>query len=211
MSDDERTAVLVGRGAARRAGTEVDLARALTVLGVLLAVVVTTSGVVRSSLAVVTATTSNEGNSITTSTITLDADVASALFDVVDLAPGDSERRCVEVTYEGTTSSPSPVRLFVGGMADERGLAGHLRMRVVETGGSVGCDGAADGDVVLDEVLADAARTHVDHMSGVGRWTPTSPTETRAYVVEVTLDRDTPTRFNGARIDDLRLVWEVTA
>lgn len=190
-------------------GRRRDGRRTATIVAVLLAVALTSAAVLRSSLAVVTATTANEGNRISTSVLRLDTNVSATLIDVTDLAPGDTERRCVLVGYEGTTSEPPVVRFHIGGMDDPAGLAPHLQLQVTAGDPGTSCSADLPGTVLVDSTLAAAAATHPDHISGAGDWRPQDE-EVRPHLVSVTLDRDTPTTLNGAAITDLELVWEVT-
>ena len=83
------------------------------VLAVACAVLVATFLVLSVSRAAFTATTANEGNSLTGGRVTLtDDDTGSAMFTVSNMMPGDSQQRCIVVTYSGVDADPSAGELY---------------------------------------------------------------------------------------------------
>lgn len=186
--------------------------RALVAIAVLLAAVVASAAVLATSSASFTATTDNTGNNLRTSTVVLTAGVGQALFDVDGLTPGETVRRCVEVTYDGTLAGPSAVRLYSRGFRDPSGLADHLDVVVVEGAAGSRCGtGAGGGTAILADTLAAFDARHRDHATGVGSWVPRGERDSRAYRIAITLGTDTPPDFSGTRVDGLAFGWEVTS
>jgi hypothetical protein len=75
----------------------------------------------------------NPGNSGVAGTVALtDNDAASASFTLTDLAPGDSDTSCLQVTYTG--SLPALVRLY--GTTTGTGLDAYLNLEVTRGTGA---------------------------------------------------------------------------
>ena len=78
-------------------------------------------------------TTANPGNSATAGTVALtDNDAGSASFTLSDVAPGDTDTSCIQVTYTG--SLPALVRLY--GTTTGTGLDPYLTLEVTRGTGA---------------------------------------------------------------------------
>lgn len=198
-----------------------DRRRAATLLVGIVAVLLVTTMITRTSQAAFVATTDNSGNSFSAASITLtDDDIGSAMFTMTDLEPGDSQQACIEVTYNGSVATPSAVHLYSGGYVDNTGshalstgLSTHLNVTVEEgTGAAFGdCSTFAPSGppIVATTTLAAFDTASGDYLSGAGTWTPSASPESRAYRVTVELDTDTPSEEQGASTTDVQFVWEV--
>jgi len=184
----------------------------LTVLGALML-----SGflVMSASRAAFSDTTDNTGNAISAGDVDLvDDDSATVLFNVADMAPGDSATNCIEVTYQGTIADPAAVTLYSGGFTDSSDLANWLNVTIEEgTGGSFGsCAGftlqntiETGGDLIAFDT------THTDYASGAGVWDPSGTPESKTYRFTFTLDPATPDTEEGASVTALGFTWEVSS
>jgi hypothetical protein len=183
------------------------------VLAVACAVLVATFLVLSVSRAAFIGTTSNEGNSLTSGTITLtDDDSGSTMFTVSNMMPGDSEVRCIVVTYSGVDADPSAVELYSGGFTDSGDFASYLNLTVEEgTGGAFGdCSGfTAENTIESGGTLAAFDAAHTDYASGVGVWDPASTPESKTYRFTIELDAGTPDTEQGESVTALIFTWEV--
>ena len=182
----------------------------------LLALALVAALVTRTSQAAFTASTDNTGNYFNAGTVSLsDNDGTTALFTVDGMEPGDVETRCIQLSYDGTITTPSAVKVYSGGYTNVGGTAGlsdYLEVTIDEGTGTTfpGC-----GDFVLDTNVLPATDlttfggTYTGYGSGVGTWTPAATGETRAYRVTVELLASTPDAEQGAGTTDVAFVWEV--
>ena len=178
------------------------------VAGILTAGLLVSSG----TRAAFTSTTDNTGNSLSAGTVALvDDDSASVLFNVSNMAPGDSSQNCIVVTYQGTIADPTAVKLYSGGYTDSAALADWLDVVIEEgTGGSFGNCGAfslvntieTGGDLLAFDTA------HTDYASGAGVWDPSSTPDSVTYRITFTLDALTPDTEEGASVTDLIFTWE---
>lgn len=193
-------------------------ARGRQALAGLLALVLVSVVVLRTSQAAFTAQVVNEGNSFTAGSIELTSGAAGALFDVRDLAPGSSVTRCITIVYAGTARDIGAVHLYGGGFMERPGprtgsigLGTKLRLHVEEGSGRAGRNGSCGGftpaeTIVDDETLAQFNRRHTDHATGVGTWRP-APSTSRTYRFTVTLDPSTAEVEQSAGVTDLVFGW----
>lgn len=119
------------------------------------------------------AQTDNAGNTFAAGTVALsDNDGGSALFVVTDMVPGQSEERCIEVTYSG--SLDPEVRVF-GAATAGTGLEGYLDLTIERGTGDCTTFGTStavwtngtDGD--LGAFVAAAT----GYANGADNWQPT--------------------------------------
>lgn len=168
--------------------------------------------VLRTSTAAFTATTANAGNSWATGQIALSDDdgggVASAMFDVTDMLPGDSVTKCITVTYTGD-ADPTGVKLYSA--VTDGGLGAHLDVTVREgDGGAYGdCTGFSTTATLANNVTLNAFGAHADYSTGVGTWNPSASGQTKTYQFVVTLGTDTPNNAQGADAQ-ATFTWETT-
>jgi hypothetical protein len=184
----------------------------------LVALVLVSALVVRTSQAAFVDTTSNTGNGFAAGDVNLDDDATTAMFSVSGLAPGDTVTRCIRVTYTGSVSSPT-VRLYSGGYTDvpgpaagSTGLSTYLSLSVEEGAGgtSADCSGfTAASTAVSGVTLAGFAAGRTDFATGAGAWEPATSPASRTYRFTVQLAEATPNAEQGAGVSNAAFVWEV--
>jgi hypothetical protein len=166
----------------------------------------------QASYSAFTATTSNSDNSWTTGTVQLsnNADSGKAMFDVTDLAPGESGSRCITVTYDGSLAST--VKLYGSEYRGDKALGQNLQLTVEQgTGGSSGSctDFTADRtEPIVDDTLADFVDAHANFGSGAGSWSPTgSGSESMTFKFSCALPSDVSQNVQGetTKVD---FIWE---
>jgi hypothetical protein len=108
-----------------------------------------TSVIWRTSSAAFTGTTSNPGNRWQAGTVTLNDDdgggtdplAGTTMFSTSTgqgtLKPGDTGTHCITVTYNGSLTSPSAVKLYATGLTDG-GLAQYLDLTIEQDTNGVG-------------------------------------------------------------------------
>lgn len=181
-----------------------------------LALALVTMLVLRTSSAAFTATTEEPGNAFETGAIALTDDgQVSAMFDVTGMLPGDTETRCVNVTYTGDVAPAdlAAVKVFAGGaQVDTDGLAAELDLQIREGSGAAVSPSCA-GFVAASTSYATAAFSTflaaTTYAAGWGTWTPSGSPETRSYEIAVTLPADAPDTTQGDTLSDVEFVWEL--
>jgi len=160
--------------------------------GLTVAMLVSGYLVYQASNAAFTASTST-GTSFATGTVHLAlGSPGSVQFDVSNLKPGDSDARCVNVTYSGSLTAQ--VRFYVSALTSSggdysHGAADYLRFTVTEgSGAAAGAGGDCTGfvaEAVLgdpDNDLGDYFEASHDYATGAGTWTPTGGvSSTKSY------------------------------
>ena len=203
-------------------GTVRFRAAAVRTTMVLLAILLASFSILTTSRAVFTDTTDNTGNDFAAGTVTIiDDDSGSVMFNIGNLAPGDSFDNCIEVTYTGTLDAD--VRLYGANLATTTALnlAPELNLIVEEGtgGGFVATElGGNEGDCtgfVLSSTLTIGAETvdsfatsYTNFATGLSSWAPLgSSSDVRTYRFVVTLDAGATDAYQGmdAQID---FVWE---
>lgn len=181
----------------------------------LVAIALMSGLVLRVSAAAFSATTDNPANNWQTGSIALSDDdgggAASALFDVTGMLPGQTETRCITVTYTGDVD-PGAVKLYT--TVTDGGLGPHLDVTVreaTETGGSGSTCGTLSATTVIvsTQTLNAFAAAHVDYSNGAGTWNPTASGQTKTYEFSVTLGADTPAGAQGADAQ-ATFTWETS-
>lgn len=188
-----------------------DSRRGVVLLAIVLGVLLSSVTALTATRAAFSDTTSNEGNVIATGNVELvDDDSGSAMFNVTDMVPGDSETACIEVTYQGSIEEPGPVVLYSGGFDGSAALAAELDLTVEQgTGGEFGdCTGFA-GTVIFDGTLAGFDTAHTNYGNGAGTWDPSSTPESQTYRFTVELPSTADNSAQGQTITDLVFTWEV--
>jgi hypothetical protein len=180
------------------------------VIAALLAGVVIVALVGRASAAAFAATTTNPGNGVAVGQISLsDDDGGIALFSVSGLMPGQSETRCIEVTYAGSLD-PGIVRVFSDGLvAGPAALRDALTIQIEEGPATGTCDSFGTGSTTFNGTVTafDALRTYDAGGLG-GTWDPTASTEMRPYRITIGLPANAPDAVQGAALTGLGFVWE---
>lgn len=176
--------------------------------------VVLVSGVVlQVSSAAFTGETSNTGNAWEAGTVTFAAnDPASALFASTAQAPGDSETKCILVTYNGSVTPAEAIDLIAadvvstpGGPDDtlDDGLADDLDL-IVDVGpkGTTCTTMAVDGlDALGTANVYTGTLAGFDDAAKSTSWTPNpegaADDMSRPFRFRVTLGSDTPNHAQG--------------
>ena len=182
----------------------------------LLALALVAALITRTSQAAFTASTDNTGNYFNAGTVSLsDNDGTTALFAVDGMEPGDVATSCIQLSYDGTITTPRAVKVYSGGYTNvggTDGLSDYLEVTIDEGTGTAfpGCgDFVLGANVLAPTTLTAFATSATDYASGVGTWTPTATGETRAYRVTVELLGTTPNTEQGAGTTDVAFTWEV--
>ncbi|MGI9610448.1 MAG: hypothetical protein ACR2NL_09180 [Acidimicrobiia bacterium] len=168
--------------------------------------------VVSASRAPFTASTSNSANSVGAATVTLtDDDSGSAMYSITDMLPGQTEVRCILVSYGGTAADPAPVKLYSGGYTDSGNFADYVNVTIEEGTGAI--SGDCSGFVLENAIesggnLAAFDVAHNDYATGAGVWDPATTPETKAYRITLELDSLTPDAEQGEAVSDLVFTWE---
>lgn len=153
--------------------------------------------VVTSSRAAFVDTTDNATNTFSAGDVVLnDDDTGSVLFNVNNLAPGDSRTRCIAVTYSGSLTAD--VHLF--GTVGGNGLADYLDLDIeVGTGGNfASCAGFVASSTLFDDELDAFGAAHTDFVSGLGGNAGATDPTTRTYRITVALQDDNAAQGRSA-------------
>ncbi len=169
--------------------------------------------VMSASRAPFTASTNNSANSVGAGTVTLsDDDSGSAMYSMTDMLPGQSEVRCILVSYGGTAANPAPVRLYSSGYADSGNFADYLNVTIEEGTGAITGDCSSfvmENTIETGGNLAAFDTVHSDYATGSGVWDPASTPEAKAYRITLQLDPSTPDAEQGELVSNLVFTWEI--
>lgn len=174
-----------------------------------LGVAVSCALIVQSTNAAFTGATSNTSNTFSAGTVALtDDDAGSAMFNAADMVPGQTEQRCIEVSYTGSSFDLDAVRLHSA--VTDTGLAPHVDLSIEEgTGGDFAdCSGFAASSTLFTGTLAGLGSTHGSHATGIAAYTPASGSTDRTYRVTATLGNDTPNSAQGSGAG-AAITWEL--
>lgn len=182
-------------------------------LGLLVSFALVSLIVLTGSRAAFTDSTDNTGSVFAAGDVVLtDDDAGGILFNVSNMAPGDTAVNCIAVTYSGSITDPGPVRLYSGGFTDVDGLAAYLNVTIEEGTGGVfnDCSAFVLGGAVFGNTLAFFDANHSDYATGAGAWDPSSTPESKSYRITVELDTGTLNSLQGAAVTAVGFVWEVS-
>lgn len=188
--------------------------RSLTLVAIALGILLSSVTVLSVSRAVFADQTTNEANYVTSGDVDLvdnDGGV-NVLFEIDDMAPGESETTCINVTYQGSISDPGAVVVYSGGLTDSSSLADDLNLTIEEGTGATtfdDCTGFTLDGPVFGDTLAEFDLSHVDYSTGVGVWNPSSTPESSSYRITLELDADADSASQGQSVTDLIFTWEV--
>ena len=165
------------------------------VLAGIVALLLVSLAIVRTSDAAFSANTTNENNQFATGDIDLDNNASSPLFEETNLVPGNVRDNCIEITYTGLVTSDdlAEVELGVTPGSDDDHLLDHLDVAVSITDA---CTDAPNYGTP-DSLTA---------IAGATGWTPNAPSETQAFRFQVTVGEDAP---QGATADGITLTWSL--
>lgn len=160
-------------------------------------------------------TTANAGNTWSSGSVALsDNDgggASSMMFNVTDMVPGQTETRCINVTYTGSVD-PGAVRVYAS--VSDTGLAQYLDVTIKEGSADTGtfptCSDFTPASTIVNNVaLSNVATTYADYATGAGTWDPAAGTHSRGYQVVVTFNASAPTSSQGKGAT-ATLTWETT-
>jgi hypothetical protein len=161
-----------------------------------------------STYAAFTAQITNNPSSWSAGTVVLQGDDGSnsstaakgtALFSVTNMKPGDTNIKCLVVTYNGTITSVGAVKLYVKS-ADLTGnptLQSNINLTIAEGSGgsSANCTGFTSSATDYTGTLAGMPATYA--ASTAGSWVPTAAGQTKTYKITWTLDPNAPDTVQG--------------
>jgi hypothetical protein len=176
-------------------------------LGGLLAV----SGVWLNSYAAFTGETANAANAWAAASLTLTDDRgATAMFEAPGLVPGDTETKCIAVTY--TSDAPAVVTLYSAGYdPGVTELEDHLGFVIEEgTGGSAGSCAGFTGTESFRGTAKEFGAVNSYAGGIVGGFAPTGSGQTRTYRITYTLDPLTPNTVEGGQVK-VAFRWQAAA
>ena len=175
--------------------------------------IVVTLLIMRVSGAAFSATTDTSGSSFGVGSISLtDDDGGTALFTVTDMAPGDSQTECIQITYTGAFD-PGVVRVYSGGFTDSaNNLGNHLNVTIEQGAPTDTCLLFLSGTTIQTSTpLSTFATNSNSYATGVGTWDPSGTGESRVYQITVELDALTPGDVQGESVTNVDFVWETQA
>jgi hypothetical protein len=146
----------------------------------------------QSSYAAFSGQTRNSGNDWATGTVTLtDDDAGSARFQVTNMAPGDTDTKCIKVTANASTDGVVK-GYVVNPVRSTNGLEDHIVVTMkTGTGGSfASCNGFTQDGVVIPGVPMSALFAANTFDSGVGGWPVSAGTQSRTYQITWTFNTD---------------------
>lgn len=168
--------------------------------------------VVARSTSAFSGTTANENNVLSTGSVVLsDDDGGSALFTVSGMKTGQTETRCITVTYTGT-SAAGAVRL--SGTSATSTLSPYLDLVVRQGGVNSTCAAQGTLTTIFDATTPAASAgtlqafttNHAGYATAVNTsWTPVT-NGTRAYVIAFTVKDDNDAQNKTAQPT---FTWEV--
>lgn len=162
--------------------------------------------VVRGSQAAFSGTTSADANSMAAGTVLLDDDgTGSTMFSVSEMKPGQTETRCITVTYTGSLAAS--VKLYRGAITPTTGHLGTYLDAVVDEGSGANttgfdCTNFSAASAIYSGTLESLATAYA---GGSGTWAPTANGQTRQYRVALTLQDDNNAQGKTAAFD---IIWE---
>ncbi len=188
--------------------------------------------VFRTSSAAFTGTTENAGNAWAAGTVSLtDNDSGAALFSTSASTaikkPGDTETKCIEVTYSGSITPSAAVKLYAsvtdsdgggGGTGDALKLSDNLDVVITMGAKGATCTLFGTGTSVYSGTLAAMPTTFA---GGSATWTPVLTDDTttalvderdkvRPFQIKVTLNSAAPNDAQGDS-STAKFTWEATS
>lgn len=175
--------------------------RRAPLLVVPLAVLLSAGLVYRASTAAFTASTTNPSNSWQAGSVTIsDDDSGNARFTSGGLVPGDTDTKCIAVSYGGNVASD--VRLYASSSGT---LAGYLTLTIEEgTGGSYADCTGFSGSSLFSGTLSAFSTAHAAFGTGVSSWAP-SASESRTYRITYTVQDNNSAQGQSA---SATFTWE---
>ncbi len=166
--------------------------RRTMVVSLPIALLVSSAVVYEASNAAFTASTSNGTNQWSSGTVVLaDDDTGSVMFSATNLGPGDTDTKCINVTYTGTLAGA--VKFYLGTPTGTLGQ--YIDFTVEQGSGATGgntlsCTGFVSATTLSSggDTLDTFAAAHSSFATGVSSWSPTgAASETKSYRITYTL------------------------
>jgi hypothetical protein len=192
------------RAAARRRSP----GRLVAAIATPLALIATGTLVWHSTYAAFTAQITNNPSSWSAGTVVLQGDdgsnsstaaKGSALFTATNMKPGDTNSKCLLVTYNGTITSVGAVKLYVKAtdLTGSSALQGQINLVVKEgTGGTASsCSSFSATGTIYTGTLSGMPATYA--ASTAGTWVPTAAGQTKSYQITWTLNSSAPDTVQG--------------
>lgn len=164
--------------------------RRLGIAAVPLALVASAGLVYQASQAAFTASTSTGVNNWTAGSVALtDSSSGSAVFTASGLKPGDTDTRCIKVTYSGDLSAD--IRLYATNIGGT-GLGQYLDFTIDEgTGDNANCSDFVSATNLHTGTLKGFTDASTNFASGLSAWAPDgSAPESKTYRFTWTLQND---------------------
>lgn len=184
-------------------------ARMAQVAAVVCALVFVTFLVLTTSHSAFSSATSNANNSVSSGSVTItDDDSGTALFNVAAATPGVLGTKCITVTYSGSATPTSPVRLYRSAANGGTGLDAYLDLKVeVGTGGSfASCTGFTAGSTLFNGTVQGFAAAQTSYATGIDTtWTPAAAS-TRTFRFTLTLQDNNAAQSKNATFG---YTWEL--
>ena len=159
-----------------------------------------------------TSTTENAANNWSAGTVALtDDDANTAMFTATNLKPGQTGRKCIEVTSNG--SLPSGVKLYGKSYSQTKALATNMTVTVEEGSGAQFGDCTnftplASNAEIFSGTLDAFGTTKTAYNSGVGGWQTTGAgNEKRSYRIIYTVQSTIPDSAQGGTAQ-IGFTWE---
>jgi hypothetical protein len=158
-------------------------------------------------------TTANDGNVVTAGDVTLaDNDSGAAAYDIPTAKPGDTDERCVRVTFNGNL--PSTVKLYRSAFTGSTGLEPNVNLTIARsaTGAQADCsDFGASTDVFSTAALSTFSATSwangitVNDQAGSAVW---NNGDAVTFRITATLPSGAPDSAQGKTTGTHSFTWE---
>lgn len=181
---------------------------------IVFAIMLTTGLVMQRSMSAFTDDDTWGPNNIGAATVSIDADTRDAApFNWVNVIPGKTEMRCVQVDYTGTTDELKNVKMFGDFTTKTAGQYVNTTIAIAPAG--AGCD--ADADTYSGPTPAQIFSGTLDTYLGLTNyvngqdtgWKPVIATDkSRAFIITLTMPSDVDNAAQGKQAH-WNFVWEV--
>lgn len=155
-----------------------------------LAVIAAGALVYQASYAAFSGQTRNSGNDWSTGSVAIsDDDAGAARFQVTNMAPGDTQTRCIKVNVNA--SVPGEVRGYaVNPVPSTSGLEDHIKVsvRAGHGGAFSSCAGFVSDESVLTGVTLTQLAGFNNYASAVGGWAVPAGASSRTYEITWAFD-----------------------
>ena len=158
-------------------------------------------------------TTQNDSNVVTAGDVTLsDNDSAQAAYDIPTAKPGDTDERCIRVTFDGNL--PSTVKLYRSAFSGSTGLESNVNLTILKsaTGTQADCsDFGSSSSVFATAALSTFTATNfaggisLTDQGGSAVW---NNGDAVTYRITAILPSNAPDTAQGKTTGTHSFVWE---